>query len=110
MDNLFHGKSQGYFSLKQYDQAIEWARRAIAVGQNNPRPRATLAAALALTGHEVESREALQQYLELPSSERFRTIAALKAYDAQFKISNPRALEAEGRFYDGLRKAGMPEE
>ena len=27
------GKSWAYFGLKQYDQAIDWARRAIAVGR-----------------------------------------------------------------------------
>ena len=52
MDN---GKSYAHFGLKQYDQAIDWARRAIAVGTSDP-----FAAALALTGHEAEAREALQ--------------------------------------------------
>jgi adenylate cyclase len=109
-DNLggwFSGKTWSYFGLKQYDQAIDWARRAIAVRASDPVPYSILAAALALTGHEAETREALQQYLALPSSAR--TIAAVKAHNAQFKISNPRVLESQERSYDGLRKAGMPE-
>ena len=108
---MYTGKSWGYFGLKQYDQAIDWARRAIAIGPNNPFPQATLAASLALTGHEAEAREALQHYLALPSSERLRTIAELKAYDARFQNVNkdPRALENQERRYEGLRKAGMPE-
>ena len=108
MDN---GKAWAYFGLKQYDQAIDWARRAIAIGPNNPFPQATLAASLALTGHEAEAREALQHYLALPSGERLRTIAELKAYDARFQNVNkdPRALENQERRYEGLRKAGMPE-
>jgi adenylate cyclase len=103
---MYLGKSRSYFGLKQYDQTIDWARRAIVLGTSIPWPHANLAAALALTGHEAEAREALQQYLALPSSERLRTIAALKEYDARF---NPRVLESFERYYEGLRKAGMPE-
>jgi len=106
-----HGKSWAYFGLKQYDQAIDWARRAIAVGTSNPFPHATLAAALALTGHEAEAREALQHYLALPSSAQLRTIAAWKAYNAHYinAKSDARVLESNDRFVEGLRKAGMPE-
>jgi TolB-like protein len=102
------GKSWAYFGLKQYDQAIDWARRAIVLGTSIPFPHANLAAALPLTGHEAEAREALQEYLALPSSERLRTIAALKAYQARFS-GDPRALESFERMREGLRKAGMPE-
>jgi adenylate cyclase len=104
MDN---GKARAYFGLKQYDQAIDWARRAIAVGTSNPWPLANLAAALALTDHEAQAHEALQRYLALPASSQFRTIAALKASNAP--NSDPRVLENNERFYEGLRKAGMPE-
>ena len=106
------GKSWAYFGLKQYDQAIDWARRAIAVYPNFQHPHGHLIAALALSGHEPEAREALQSYLSLPSSEGLRTIAAWKKHYAQFSNSNtdPRALDAYDREYEGLRKAGMPEE
>jgi adenylate cyclase len=106
---LYFGKSFTYFGLKQYDQAIDWARRAIVLGPDNQFPHAILA--LALTGHEAEAREALQQYLALPSSERLRTIAALKAYNAPFGGGNSdaRLIESLERQYEGLRKAGMPE-
>ena len=67
LDAWYSGKSVNYFYLKQYDQAIEWCRRAIAVSpKNNPFPQARLIAALALSGHEAEAREALQHYLALP--------------------------------------------
>ena len=106
------GKSWSYFGLKQYDQAIDWARRAITIGTNNPFPHTFLTAALALTGHEAEAREALQHYLAMPSSAQFRTIGALKAYYAPSPkwITNPRAAETLERQYEGLRKAGIPEE
>ena len=109
---MYFGKSFTYFGLKQYDQTIDWARRAIALGPNNPFPHAVLTAALALTGHEAEAREALQQYLAMPSSAQLRTIAALKAYETRFSNVNkdPRALDSAEREHEGLRKAGMPEE
>jgi hypothetical protein len=65
-----------------------------------------------LTGHEAQAREALQHYLAMPSSAQLRTIGALKAYYAQSSDANadPRSDETLEREYDGLRKAGMPEE
>jgi adenylate cyclase len=109
LEYMCEGKSSAYFGLKQYDQAIDRAHRAIAVGPGAPGPHANLAAALALTGHEAEAREALQRYLALPSSAQLRTIAALKAYNARSKQSDPRVLESQERSYEGLRKAGLPE-
>ena len=41
---------------------------------------ATLVAALALTDHDAEAREALQRYFALPSSGPLKTIAAWKAH------------------------------
>ena len=109
LQGMKNGKSSAHFALKQYDQAIDWARRAIALGASNPWPLSNLAAALALTGHEAEAREALQRYVALPSSAQLRTIAALKAYNARFG-SDARVLEGQERSYDGLRRAGMLEQ
>ena len=65
-----------------------------------------LVAALALTDHDAEAREALQRYLALPSIGPLKTIGACKAYlESQHGL--PR--EVGERTYDGLRKAGMPE-
>jgi TolB-like protein/class 3 adenylate cyclase/Tfp pilus assembly protein PilF len=106
-------KSSAYFGLKQYDQAIDWARRSIAINPNFAAgAHATLVAALALSGREAEAREALQRFLALPSSAQLKTTAAWKAlYES--KVDNqhrdPRVLEANDRAIEGLRKAGMPE-
>ncbi len=112
LPGMLHGKSSAYFRLKQYDQAIDWARRAIAVGPSSPHLHITLVAALALTGREAEAREALQQYLALPSSAQLRTIAAWQAHGALFRYArnDPRVRESGERIYDSLRKAGMPEQ
>ena len=71
-----------------------------------------LVAALALTGHDAEAREALQRYLALPSTGPLKTIAAWKAYQMSSpqQGGDPRFVEVNERTYDGLRKAGMPEE
>ena len=67
-------------------------------------------AALALTDHDAEAREALRSYLALPSTAPFKTIAAWKAYSWSPQGGDPRYAEMNERTYDGLRKAGMPEE
>jgi tetratricopeptide (TPR) repeat protein len=101
-----------HFSLRQYDQAIESSRRAIAGNLGSvPWPHFTLISALAMAGREAEAREALQRYLaSVPTGPK--TIAALKALIAAQNNPNrdPRAAESLSRYYDGLRKAGVPEE
>jgi tetratricopeptide (TPR) repeat protein len=100
------------FGLKRYDQAIELARRSIAINPNNPYSHLALVAALALTDHDAEAREALQRYLALPSTAPFKTIAAWKAHQESLvskQGGDPRFVELSERSYDGLRKAGMPE-
>ena len=62
-----------------------------------------------MTDHDAEAREALRRYLALPSSAGFKTIAAFKAYFSA-QGGDPPRVEANERVYDGLRKAGMPEE
>jgi adenylate cyclase len=102
-------KASANFGLKRYDQAIEWARQAIAINPNYVQyVHATLVAAFALTGHDAEAREALQRYLALPSAGPLKTIAAWKAFYSE-QHGDPRFVERNERLYDGLHKAGMPE-
>jgi adenylate cyclase len=106
----YGGKAWVNFGLKNYDQSIKWAREAIAINPNYVQYiHSALVAALALTGHDSEAREALQRYLALPSTGPFKTIAAFKAYYSA-QGGDPPRVEANERVYDGLRKAGMPEE
>jgi adenylate cyclase len=105
----YGGKAWANFGLKRYDQAIEWARQAIAINPNYVQYiHSVLVAALALTGHDAEAREALKRYLALPSTGPLKTIAAWKAYYSA-QGGDPPRVEANERVYDGLRKAGMPE-
>ncbi len=108
--HFYGGKAAANFGLKNYDQAIELAHQAIAINPNYAQYiHATLVAALALTGHDAEAREALKRYLALPSTGPLKTIAAWKAYYSA-QGGDPARVEFNERTYDGLRKAGMPEE
>jgi adenylate cyclase len=106
-------KAAASFGLKQYDQTIESARRAIGISTNSGLARwfyFDLIPALALTGREAEAHEALQSYLKsVPDGPK--TIAAWKAAVAVCcsSLHDPRYLEMRERYYDGLRKAGVPE-
>ena len=75
-----------------------------------PFAHVVLVAALALTDHDAEAREALQRYLALPSTGPLKTIAAWKAFKSSLRPARRSALLESERTYDGLRKAGMPEE
>jgi class 3 adenylate cyclase/TolB-like protein/Flp pilus assembly protein TadD len=105
----YGGKAEDNLGLKRYDQAIKLARKTIAINSNYvPGAHMVLVAALALTGHDAEAREALQRYLALPSTGGLKTIAAWKAHQMSLG-GDPRFVEKDERAYDGLRKAGMPE-
>jgi adenylate cyclase len=106
----YGNKAQAYFALKQYDQAIDVTRQAIAIKPNyNQFSHLLLVAALALAGHDSEAREALQRYLALPSTDPLKTIAAYRTHQQSYR-GDPRFVEMNERVYEGLRKAGMPEE
>jgi tetratricopeptide (TPR) repeat protein len=108
--HFYGGKAFVNFGLKNYDQAIEQARQAIAVNPNYVHYiHSILVAAPALTGQEAEAREALKRYLALPSTGPLKTVAAFKTYFSA-QGGGPSRVEANERVYDGLRKAGMPEE
>jgi adenylate cyclase len=111
LENWYRLRVAAYFGLKQYDRTIEWSRRAIAIKANNQWAYFNLIAALALTGREAEAHEALQSYLaSVPSGPK--TIAAWKEAVAPVARADspPRYLETLDRIYEGLRKAGVPEE
>jgi TolB-like protein len=103
----YSGKARAYFGLQQYDQTIEWTRRAIAINPNLEGPQFMfLAAALALSGHEAEARDAQQRGAALSKA---KNVAAVKAF-APPPSADPRVRAGFDRFVEGLRKAGMPEE
>jgi tetratricopeptide (TPR) repeat protein len=111
LEDWYRARAAASFGLKQYDRAIEWARRAIAIKADNLWAYLNLIAALALTGREAEAHEALRNYLaSVPSGPK--TIAAWNAIAPPFTYmhSDPRFLDEWNRSIEGLRKAGLPEE
>jgi adenylate cyclase len=107
----YGGRAEPNFALKNYDQAIESARRAIAINPDyNAYSHAMLVAALALTDQDAEAREALRRYLALPSTGPLKTIAEWKQHFVSEQHVDPRLVDRDERTLAGLRKAGMPEE
>jgi adenylate cyclase len=103
----YTGKGGAYFGLQQYDLAIEWERRTIAINPNFASSLATLVAALALTGHEVEARDVEQRRAALS---KVKSVALVKKAFAPPPSADPRVRATFDRRIEGLRKAGMPEE
>jgi adenylate cyclase len=102
-------KAGSHLALKQYNQAIESARRAVAVNPNNAGSYFYLAVALALAGQESQAHEALERYLALPGARK--TMATWKRVRPQLvnADSDPRYVQYYDLLFEGLRKAGMPE-
>ena len=96
----------GYFMLHRDDDAITSLQRAVAHNPEYSAAVASLAAILALTGQEAEARDALDRYFLIPGT-KTRTIARWRSLAYWH---NPAYLAFRERFYEGLRKAGMPEE
>ena len=103
--NVFHhDKGWAFFMKQQYEPAIEWLRRAEHVG---PFTELLLASALALTDCLAQATKVLEQYRAYPGVNT-TTIAQLRTQ--QFALAdNPEWVAYNERLFDGLRKAGMPE-
>jgi tetratricopeptide (TPR) repeat protein len=86
------------------EEAIRWFRRAIEANPNLPMSHFLFAAASARLGRMEEAHDTLRAGLELNS--RF-TIARFRS---QTFSDNPVYLAGRERMYEGLRKAGLPEQ
>jgi tetratricopeptide (TPR) repeat protein len=92
--------------LRRYEEAVDWLRRSVEANRNNPPSHIFLAAALALLGQLEEARAAIQQALALNPQ---ATIARFRASFGSF-ADHPIYLAGWERVFEGLRKAGLPEE
>jgi TolB-like protein/class 3 adenylate cyclase len=103
--NLFHHyKGWAFFMKQQYEPAIDWLRRAEHVV---PFTDLLLAPALGLTGRSAEAKKTLDRYRAYPIV-KTTTIAQLRMQ--QFALANnPEWIAYNERLFEGLRKAGMPE-
>jgi adenylate cyclase len=105
LHNMYHMKGWAFFMKQQDDQAIDWLRRAEG---DNVFTHLILAAALALTGQQADAREALKRYLAV-NGVTTTTIAQLRKQQLSL-ADNPTWVAYNERLFEGLRKAGMPEE
>ena len=102
---LYHMKGWAFFMKRQDDQAIEWLRRAEGVTVFT---ELILAAALALTGQQADAHETLKRYLAV-NGVTTTTIAQLRKQQLSL-ADNSTWVAYNERLFEGLRKAGMPEE
>jgi adenylate cyclase len=102
-------KAGDHIALKQYGQAIESARRAIAISPNFALAHWYLITALGETGQDSQAHEALRRYLALPGVPA--TVAALKQETAKYvnERDDPRYVEKWDQLVESMRKAGLPE-
>jgi TolB-like protein/class 3 adenylate cyclase/tetratricopeptide (TPR) repeat protein len=86
------------------DEAVAWLSRSIELNPNSPIFHFWFAAALAHVDRIGEAREAARAGLQLNASFTIAQFRSLAPSD------NPVYLVGRERVYDGMRKAGMPEE
>jgi len=92
--------------LGSYEPAVAWFRRSIEANRNFPTAYSQLAAALALIGRLDEARSAVKAILALNPT---FTVSRARAADTA-RSDDPRYLAQLEPIFDGLRKAGVPEQ
>jgi adenylate cyclase len=105
----YHFKGWAFFMKEQDGQAIEWLRRSAAVAPGvEPFTYLLLASAYALNGRQTEAQDEFKRYLSLS---RTKTTTIVQLRKQQLSLAdNPKWVTYNERLFDGLRKAGMPEE
>jgi adenylate cyclase len=103
--SLYHMKGWAFFMKRQDEQAIEWLQRAEG---GDVFTELILASALALTGRDADAHKTLKRYLAV-NGITSRTIAQLRKQQLSI-ADNPTWVAYNERLFEGLWKAGMPEE
>ena len=100
----YAGVAKNHLGL--WDQAVPWFRRAIEANRNQAHPHFVLGAALAQLGRLDEAHSAVNAGLALNPA---FTIPRARAVFAAIS-DDPRYLAGHGPIFEGLRKAGVPEQ
>jgi tetratricopeptide (TPR) repeat protein len=90
--------------LGSYEQVVAWCRRAIEANRNSPRAYFYLAAALVQLGRLDEARSAIKASLALNPAFAIARVAWKARSD------DPKYLVQLESYFEGLRKAGVPEQ
>ena len=96
------GIAVAHLRAGRYEQALDWADRALGEQPTYPAALRTKAIACAHLGRLKEAREAVRQLLDL---QPWNTIARTAQFYARLFGSQ----DAAAIYVEGLRKAGMPE-
>jgi adenylate cyclase len=94
----------GLFSLSRYEDATNSFKRSIALNPDVGVTYMMLTSSLAISGNDAEAKQVLRRYMMSPDVAK--TIAEIKMRQP---IDIPFVRECYERVYQGLRKAGMPE-
>jgi len=94
----YHALAIAYFAKANYDEATQWARRALTYNPKSAFFLRTLAASLALAGHADEARDVLARATELDPK------LSLAGGGRLMLASTPEMAE---RYMSGLRAAGL---
>ena len=104
---VFHTQEGlAHVMMRHDDLAVTCLRRAVANNPEFPASSGYLTAALALSGQTAEASEQLKSYLSL----RDTTIRTVAGWRGLAYSDNPAYQALRERIYEGLRKAGMPEQ
>jgi TolB-like protein/lipopolysaccharide biosynthesis regulator YciM len=99
---------QAHLLQSHTDEATLWLERALRANAGMPGTHAYLAAAYALAGESERAATELAEAQRLRGEGSWSSLARFRA-DTRYEAPSIRAL-AEATIFDGLRKAGMPEE
>jgi tetratricopeptide (TPR) repeat protein len=98
--NMQVGTAFAHFLASRYDEACEWANRALNEQPNYPAANRILAASNAFAGHLSEAHEAMARLRELDPSLRVSNLN---------EVFPLRRSDDLAKFAEGLRKAGLPD-
>ena len=93
----------GKLSINADLEAVDWFRRSLEANRNHALSHFHFATALALVRDFKEARAIAEAGLELDPS------FTIRRYRMNAKGDNPTYLARRGRFYEGMRMAGIPE-
>ncbi|HZZ21398.1 MAG TPA: tetratricopeptide repeat protein, partial [Roseiarcus sp.] len=91
------------------DEAIIWLEKARSANPEHPAPHARLASAYALKGETEHAAAELVEARRLAMDSRFSSLGRLKGALGYWGVQKISAL-FEATYFEGLRRAGMPEE
>jgi TolB-like protein/Flp pilus assembly protein TadD len=106
--NMFNRIGMAHLLQSHTDEAIVWLEKARDTNPVRVPPHSQLASAYALKGERERAAQELAEARNLAADDRFSSISHLKALGAHW---GPNVLPlVQATYWEGLRKAGVPDE